>query len=91
MLKCPGKPTFSYATILLLPVHTECVDELRSEGRGSLVNIRVHEHHDTCTIPSLPDQKTSKTALQLLRIFLRPLFLALFLSRVSQCVCVCVG
>ena len=44
-------------------------------------------------LPSLlssPDRKTSTTALLFLRSFLSAAFLALFLSRGSQCVCVCV-
>ena len=55
-----------------------------------MVNIYLHGRHDTCTIPSLPDRKTSRTALQFLRSFLQPLFFALFLSCGSQHVCVCV-
>ena len=54
------------------------------------MNICPHYHLDTCSIPSLPDRKTSRTALRFLGSFLQPLFFALFLSRGSQHVCVCV-
>ena len=55
-----------------------------------MVNICLHERHDPCNAPSLPDQKTSRAALLFPRSFLQPLFFALFLSRRPQRVCVCV-
>ena len=70
--------------------HICLLDYLRSEGRVSVVNICPHDRHKTCNVPSLPDRKTFRTALQFLRSFLQPLFFALFLSRSSQRVCVCV-
>ena len=51
--------------------------------------VNIYERHDACSLPSLPDRKMSRTALQLLRSFLQPLFFALFLSRgLNVCVSV---
>ena len=69
------------------------VDRLRSEGRGSLVHFHHQKSRCTCAVPSLPDQKASRTALQFPRRFSNRFSLlcsCLAVLNVCAFVCVCV-